>query len=215
MGFVIPVGIKEPFEKLPTGYIVFNIDKVTEGDLGKEGDPVYGFLADLTAEEPSEVTGITKEERFYLGIRPTDKRVQNGRATADPMCEKEETLKATLGRFKAFAAAAGVEIEGKDSDVVFSELQNRKVVAKVSHTVGRDNPEQTFAQVDRWLPVGTVDPHVTEEAAKHQGGKAPATAGPQPTPAPARAAAPPAAPKAAAPAGRPTPTRLGARTANA
>ena len=93
MGFVIPVGIKEPFEKLPTGYIVFNIDKISEGDLGKEGDPVYGFLADLTAEEPSEVTGITKEERFYLGIRPTDKRVQNGRAAADPMCEKEETLK--------------------------------------------------------------------------------------------------------------------------
>jgi len=211
MGFVIPVGIKEPFEKLPTGYIVFNIDKVTEGDLGKEGDPVYGFLADLTAEEPSEVTGITKEERFYLGIRPTDKRVQNGRATADPMCEKEETLKATLGRFKAFAAAAGVDIEGKDSDAVFSELQNRKVVAKVSHTVGRDNPEQTFAQVDRWLPMGTVEPHVTEEAAKHQGGKAPATAGP----APARAAAPAPAPKAAAPAGRPTPQRLGARTATA
>ena len=211
MGFVIPVGIKEPFEKLPTGYIVFNIDKVTEGDLGKEGDPVYGFLADLTAEEPSEVTGITKEERFYLGIRPTDKRVQSGRATADPMCEQEETLKATLGRFKAFAAAAGVEIEGKNSDVVFSELQNRKVVAKVSHTVGRDNPEQTFAQVDRWLPMGTVEPHVTEEAAKHQGGKAPATAGP----APARAAAPAPAPKAAAPAGRPTPQRLGARTANA
>ena len=173
MGFVIPVGIKEPFEKLPTGYIVFNIDKISEGDLGKEGDPVYGFLADLTAEEPSEVTGITKEERFYLGIRPTDKRAQNGRAAADPMCEKEETLKATMGRFKAFAAAAGVEIEGKDSEVVFSELQNRKIVAKVSHTVGRDNPEQTFAQVDRWLPVGTVDPHVTEEAAKHQGGKAP------------------------------------------
>lgn len=211
MGFVIPVGIKEPFEKLPTGYIVFNIDKVTEGDLGKEGDPVYGFLADLTAEEPSEVTGITKEERFYLGIRPTDKRVQNGRATADPMCEKEETLKATLGRFKAFAAAAKVEIEGKDSEVVFSELQNRKVVAKVSHTIGRDNPEQTFAQVDRWLPMGTVEPHVTEEAAKHQGGKAPATAGP----APARAAAPAPAPKATAPAGRPTPQRLGARTATA
>ena len=212
MGFVIPVGIKEPFEKLPTGYIVFNIDKVTEGDLGKEGDPVYGFLADLTAEEPSEVTGITKEERFYLGIRPTDKRVQSGRATADPMCEQEETLKATLGRFKAFAAAAGVEIEGKNSDAVFSELQHRKVVAKISHIVGKDNPEQTFAQVDRWLPVGTVEAHVTEEAAKHQGGKAPATAGPQPT----RAAAPaPAAPKAAAPAGRPTPQRLGARTANA
>ena len=57
MGFVIPVGIKEPFEKLPTGYIVFNIDKISEGGLGKEGDPVYGFLADLTAEEPSEVTG--------------------------------------------------------------------------------------------------------------------------------------------------------------
>ena len=211
MGFKIPVGIKEPFEKLPTGYIMFNIDKITEGDLGKEGDPVYGFLADLTAEEPSEVTGITKEERFYLGIRPTDKRVQNGRAEADPMCEKEETLKATLGRFKAFAAAAGVDIEGKDSDAVFSELQNRKVVAKVSHTVGRDNPEQTFAQVDRWLPAGTIEPHVTEEAAKHQGGKAPATAGP----APARAAAPAPAPKAAAPAGRPTPQRLGARTATA
>ena len=31
MGFVIPVGIKEPFEKLPTGYIVFNIDKISEG----------------------------------------------------------------------------------------------------------------------------------------------------------------------------------------
>ena len=73
------------------------------------------------------------------------------------MCEKEETLKATMGRFKAFAAAAGVEIEGKDSEVVFSELQNRKIVAKVSHTVGRDNPEQTFAQVDRWLPVGTTN----------------------------------------------------------
>ncbi len=211
MGFKIPVGIKDPFEKLPTGYIVFNIDKVSEGDLGKEGDPVYGFLADLTAEEPSEVTGITKEERFYLGIRPTDKRVQNGRAEADPMCEKEATLVHTMGRFKAFAAAAGVEIEGKDSDVVFSELQNRKIVAKVSHTVGRDNPEQTFAQVDRWLPVGTIEPHVTEEAAKHQGGKAPATAGP----APARAAAPAPAPKAAAPAGRPTPQRLGARTATA
>ena len=211
MGFKIPVGIKDPFEKLPTGYIVFNIDKVSEGDLGKEGDPVYGFLADLTAEEPSEVTGITKEERFYLGIRPTDKRVQNGRAEADPMCEKEATLVHTMGRFKAFAAAAGVEIEGKDSDVVFSELQNRKIVAKVSHTVGRDNPEQTFAQVDRWLPVGTIEPHVTEEAAKHQGGKAPATAGP----APARAAAPAPTPKAAAPAGRPTPQRLGARTATA
>ena len=29
MGFVIPVGIKEPFEKLPTGYIVLNIDKIS------------------------------------------------------------------------------------------------------------------------------------------------------------------------------------------
>ena len=102
--------------------------------------------------------------------------------------------------------------------MIFSELKNRKVIGKVELKMmkarpGQPQSDEPFTQVNRWLPVGTVDPHVTEEAAKHQGGKAPATAGPQP--APARAAAPPVAPKAAAPAGRPTPTRLGARTATA
>ena len=216
MGFVIPVGIKPPFEKLPTGFILFNIDGIADGDLAKAGDPeIYGFLVDLTAEEPSECAGITKEERFYLGVRETDKRVQDKKMEADPRAEKEATLIATLGRFKAFAAAAGVEIEGKDTDVIFSELKNRKVIGKVELKMlkarpGQPQSDEPFAQVNRWLPVGTVDPHVTEEARPTAPG-----AGPQPAPARAAAPAAPAAPKAAAPAGRPTPTRLGARTATA
>lgn len=217
MGFVIPTGIKDAFEQLPTGYIVFNIDDVQEGQFGKEGEEVYGFSVALTAEEPAEVTGISKEEKFFLGVKATDKRVTNGRMQADPMAEKEETLLKTLGRFKAFAAAAGVEIEGKDTDVIFSELKNRKVIGKVDHKIlparkGEEQSNTPFAQVSRWLPLGSLDPHITMEAPAGAEVKAPASAGPQPT----RAAAPAPKPAAApAPAGRPTPQRLGGRTATA
>lgn len=222
MGFVIPVGIKEVFEQLEKGYILFKIENVAAGDLAKQDDPkgpVFGFVADLIAEEPSEMAGITREERFYLGIREGDGRVTSGRAKVDPMCESDDTLILTLGKFKQFAQAAGVEIEGKETDMIFSELKNRTVIGKVEHKFlparpGETQSDKPFAQINRWLPVNAgVEPHMTpNEAVIGAAGKAPATAGPQPT----RAAAPaPAAPKAAAPAGRPTPQRLGARTANA
>lgn len=213
MGFQIPTGIQEPFEKLPTGYIVFNIDGIEEGMLGfKEDDLVYGWQVALTAEEPNAVTGITREEKFYLGIRETDSRVTNGKLKADRNAEDPETLKKTLSRFKAFAMAAGVEIEGKDHEVVFSELKNRKLIGKVVHVVGKDDPTKTYAQIDRWMPVGSgIEPHVTEEAAQaaRTGKPAPAQAGPKPAAPPS--AAPPSAPAAGPAPVRAMPKRLGAR----
>lgn len=212
MGFQIPVGIQEPFEKLPTGFIVFNIDSIEEGMLGfKEDDLVYGWQVSLTAEEPSAVTGITREEKFYLGIRETDSRVTSGKLKADREAQNPETLIKTLSRFKAFAMAAGVEIEGKDHEVMFSELKNRKIVGKVVHVVGKDDPTKTYAQIDRWMPVGSgVEPHVTEEAAQaaRTGKPAPAQAGPKPA-APPAVGAPPAAAAAGPAPVRALPKRLG------
>ena len=212
MGFQIPVGIQEPFEKLPTGFIVFNIDSIEEGMLGfKEDDLVYGWQVSLTAEEPSAVTGITREEKFYLGIRETDSRVTSGKLKADREAQNPETLIKTLSRFKAFAMAAGVEIEGKDHEVMFSELKNRKIMGKVVHVVGKDDPTKTYAQIDRWMPVGSgVEPHVTEEAAQaaRTGKPAPAQAGPKPA-APPSAGAPPAAAAAGPAPVRALPKRLG------
>lgn len=212
MGFQIPVGIQEPFEKLPTGFIVFNIDSIEEGMLGfKEDDLVYGWQVSLTAEEPSAVTGITREEKFYLGIRETDSRVTSGKLKADREAQNPETLIKTLSRFKAFAMAAGVEIEGKDHEVMFSELKNRKIMGKVVHVVGKDDPTKTYAQIDRWMPVGSgVEPHVTEEAAQaaRTGKPAPAQAGPKPA-APPAVGAPPAAAAAGPAPVRALPKRLG------
>jgi len=212
MGFQIPVGIQEPFEKLPTGFIVFNIDSIEEGMLGfKEDDLVYGWQVSLTAEEPSAVTGITREEKFYLGIRETDSRVTSGKLKADREAQNPETLIKTLSRFKAFAMAAGVEIEGKDHEVMFSELKNRKIMGKVVHVVGKEDPTKTYAQIDRWMPVGSgVEPHVTEEAAQaaRTGKPAPAQAGPKPA-APPAVGAPPAAAAAGPAPVRALPKRLG------
>lgn len=219
MGFKIPEGIKAPFEQLPTGFILFNIDEVIEGDLGKEGDPCYGWLAKLTAVAPDEVNGLTREERFFLGIREGDSRVKNGRATADPMADKDETLQMTMGRVKLFCEAAGIAtIEGMDSDQLFSALKNRKVLGKVIHKILPPRPGQPandlpFAQVDRWLPAeGTgIEPHVTQDAPIAGKG---ATAVPGAVPLPnggATQAAPPAPAPAPARAGRSAPARVGAR----
>ena len=224
MGFKIPTGIKAPFEQLPTGYVLFNIDEIIEGDLGKEGDPCYGWLVKLTAVAPDEVNGLSRDERFFLGIRPGDKRVQDGRAQADPMAESDETLRLTMGRVKAFAEAAGLpndQFEGQDSDAIQSALKNRKVLGKVEHKIlparpGQPQSDMPFAQVGRWLPKDCgIEPHVQPEAPI--GGKgAVASAGPlpnggqvatAPTPAPAPAAPAPA-PRAA---GRAAPARIGAR----
>ena len=192
--------------------IVFNIDSIDEGMLGfKEDDLVYGWQVALTAEEPSAVTGITREEKFYLGIRETDSRVTSGKLKADRDAQNPETLIKTLSRFKAFAMAAGVEIEGKDHEVMFSELKNRKIMGKVVHVVGKDDPTKTYAQIDRWMPVGSgVEPHVTEEAAQaaRTGKPAPAQAGPKPA-APPSAGAPPAAAAAGPAPVRALPKRLG------
>lgn len=215
MGWTMPTEIKPPFENLPTGFFVANIDEVQEGMVGKQGEEVFGIIAALTMEEPVEVAGLTKEQTFFLGVRAEDKRVTSGKIQADPEAKNDETLKYTLGRFEAFAMAAGVDIKGKDSDVVFSELKNRKVMIKVSHKAGKPRPGESeapiFSQIDRWLPIGSgIDPHVTEEMAAAS--KPTASAGPQP----ARAAAPAPGKPAAAPApGRPTPQRLGGRTATA
>jgi hypothetical protein len=213
MGFVIPAGIKAPFEQLPTGFIVFNIDEVIEADLGKEGDPCYGFLVKLTAVAPDEVNGLTRDERFYLGIRESDSRVKNGRAKADPEAKDDETLKLTLGRFKAFCEEAGIQqVEGVDSDQLFSALKNRKIMGKVIHKIlparpGQPANDMPFAQVDRWLPAeGTgIEPHVTQDAPVAAKGT-PGQVVPLPTAAPAPAPAP-----APARAGRAAPTRVGAR----
>lgn len=212
MGFQIPVGIQEPFEKLPTGFIVFNIDGCEDGMMGfKEDDLVFGIQVSLTAEEPTDVSGITRQEKFYLGIRESDSRVKSNKMKADRECQLPETLLKTLSRFKAFAMAAGVDIEGKDSEVVYSELKNRKILGKVIHVVGTEDPTKTYAQIDRWMPVGSgVEPHVTEEAAQapRTGKPAPAQAGPKPA-APPSAGAPPAAAAAGQAPVRALPKRLG------
>lgn len=219
MGFKIPEGIKAPFEQLPTGFIHFNIDEVIEADLGKEGDPCYGFLVRLTAVAPDEVNGLTREERFFLGIRESDQRVKNGRAKADPMAEKEETLQLTMGRFKVFCEEAGIgNIEGMDSDQMFSALKNRKIMGKVIHKIlparpGQPPSDMPFAQVDRWLPAeGTgIEPHVTQDAPIAAKGAAAPGAVPMPNGNGATQAAAPAPAPAPARAGRSAPARVGAR----
>lgn len=220
MGFTVPTGIKAPFEQLPTGYVLFNIDEIIEGDLGKDGDPCFGALVKLTAVGPDEVNGLSRDERFQWGIKPGDKRVQDGRAQADPMCEKDETLRLTMGRFKAFAEAAGIpndQFEGQDTDTIYSSLKNRKVLGKVEHKIlparpGQPQSDMPFAQVGRWLPKDCgIEPHVQPES-PIVGKGAVASAGPLPNGGGGVAASAPA-PAAPAPraAGRTAPARIGTR----
>ena len=207
MGFQVPAGIKEPFEKLPPGVIRFKIEGGTEGDVGTTEAPCFGIEMQMSAEDPPECAGIPHNARFYLGIRETDYLHKEKGLEVDPEATKEETLVATMGRFKAFCTAAGVEIEGKDTDLIYSELKDRKVLAKVEHKASKDNPDQTNARVTRWLPDGTIDPHVTaipEQAATTNGAA---------TKPGAKLAGP--RPSVPTPAARPTASRLGARTVGA
>ena len=210
MGFVVPVGIKEPFEKLPPGYVKFKIGQGAEGDVGSAESPQFGLEVEMEAIEPNEVAGVPHRERFFLGLSDQNYLVQHGKAEADPMAENDATLVLTLGKFKAFCSAAGVEIEGKDSDLVFSELKDRKVIGKVEHQTDKKDAKRTNARITRWLPDGTIDPHVTaipEQAAQQVGNDKAGVAKP------AAAAGPrPATPTVAT---RPTASRLGVRTVGA
>ena len=207
MGFTFPVGIKDAWEQVPQGYIAFNIDSVEDGLLGKEGDEVKGIQVMLTVTEPAECVRIIKEEKFYLGLRETDKRVQSGKVKADREADNPETLIITLSRFKAFAHAAGVDIEGQDSEQIYSQLKNRQVLGRVEHKIlparpGEVQSDLPFAQVAKWLPIGTMDPHVTQEAVTQPATKgaasAPRAAAPAPSPAPTPAMAKPIARRLAA-----------------
>jgi len=200
-GFTIPDDIREPFEQLPPGMILFEIGQMVETNVtGKEDDPCFGLAMDVIAVEPPEVAGLTRTEKFFWGIRASDQRVLNGRAKADPWAENNETLQATMGRFKLFVEAVGLECKG-NSEALYAALKGRKVIGHVVHKAGRPKEGQdrpmSFANVDRWLPENSgiklyVSEVSEETAAPAKGGNgaaqqaapAPAPAPPAPTPQP-------------------------------
>lgn len=210
-GTTFPGEIREPFEKVPAGTVLFTIEDVAEGMAGKdENDQVLVIQAHLVGEEPAGALGVGLDTMFFIGIRESDKVVQQGKATADPEGQLAATWAARAGRFQAFATKSGVEIAGKDRQLVYSELKGRQVLGLVEHVIDPKNPDFSNARIKSYWAVGEREP-ATSDAAPTQ--KAAPAAGPRPAataPAPAPRAAGPA-PAMAGAAVRPPVRRLGAR----
>lgn len=208
-GDSFPAEIREPFERVPAGTVQFVIEDVQEGMMGKdENDQVLVIQASLVGEEPSAAAGVGLDSMFFIGIRESDRAVQQGKATADPEGQLAATWASRAGRFQQFAHKAGVEVAGKNRQLIYSELKGRKVLGLVEHTVNKINPDFVDARVKSWWAVGDRTPALSD--AEPTPTKAAPTAGPRP------AAVQAPTPRAVAPApvatiSKPAVRRLGAR----
>ena len=200
VGDSFPAEIRDQRDKLPAGDIVFRIDDVQEGMAGREGDEVLAIVASLTAIEPQQAAGIEHEEMFWIGQRETDKAVTDGKAQADREGLLAATWQYRAARLKMFASKAGIDIQGKNRALAYSELKGRTVLGLVEHEIDKKNPQYTNARVKSWWAVGERTPQVAD-----------ATEKPQPTAGPRPAAATAPRPMAAQAPVKPMPRRLGAR----
>ncbi|MDE2099273.1 MAG: hypothetical protein KGL39_18610 [Patescibacteria group bacterium] len=216
MGRIIPTEIKEPFEQLPAGNFLLQVTGAGEGMVGKPGSEVYGIQINHTVVEPASHAGMEYDETFFIGIGAHDKQVQSGKMQADPEAANDDTWKARAGRFKRYCEKHGINIEGADLDLVFQQLTDKQLIAKVilqpSKTAVRDDGTPMMnARVDRWFAVGEAQPGIDTTP---QPAAAPIAAGPRsvaPVAGPRPAGAPVAAAPAAAPgtAARPPLRRIG------
>jgi hypothetical protein len=192
MGRIIPIGIRDPFEMLPMGTLVMEIESLEEALIGKQGQEKYGWKANMKVVDPINAAGITHDEAFFIG---TDD---------DPNADNEDTWIKKAGRLKSFCECIGVVVEGADSDVVSSEAKGRRIVGVVSHRMqpefNRDGSPNQYAGNPRaevrWFAEGEKEVGLAEDQtplpARAQKPAATLGAGPRPVgQLPPRAAAPP------------------------
>jgi len=152
-----PEDIRDPFELVPAGNILFTIDSVKAGTqsvtrgnaaVEKKTENVH-----LTVMAPESHAGIAWTKTIWIG------------SDDDPAALQAETLKTGgASKLKSLAAKAGVDIRGKDEELVRSELQDRKVGGSITHKAKADGFVRADANV--WWAEGERVPVVDEDAIK-------------------------------------------------
>ena len=150
-----PAQIKEEFKQIPAGAIILNVDAVERVNKATRNSAVEKAVekVTLTVAEPEQFADISTDELFWIG------------SDTDPLAVQEETRsKGGASKFKAFARAAGVEIEGQDEEMVRSTLKDQKVGAFVTWKVNAEGFVR--ANVSSWFTPGERQVEVNEEQMK-------------------------------------------------
>lgn len=146
-----PSEIRDERKMAPAGWVLFSIDKVERSTIQAQNVEKAVEKVYMTVQAPEAFEGVNYEETFWLG---TDQ---------DPLAQNPETLqRGGASKFKTFAAAANVAIEGQDEDLVRSQLKDMKVLGHIQHKVsaaGFVNPRAIS-----WHVEGEKEP-VADEAA--------------------------------------------------
>lgn len=148
-----PAVIKDERKQAPAGYVLFAIESVERvNKITKSGEKAVEQV-NMSVVLPEAYEGTPHQEIFWLG---TDQ---------DPKAEKPETLeRGGASKFKTFASAIDVNIEGQDEDLVRSMLKDQRILGQVSHKVSADG--FVNARVNVWMKEGEKEPMADEDAIK-------------------------------------------------
>lgn len=152
-----PAQIKDEWKQVPAGDVILSIESVERVNQsttrGNSTSEKATEQLNMTVVEPDAYEGIQHKQIFWLG------------SDDDPLAVKEETLsKGGSSKFKACAAAAGVQIEGQDEELVRSLLKDTRVGAHVTWKVTAEGFVR--ANVTSWFTPGDKTPSADEEAMK-------------------------------------------------
>lgn len=148
-----PAVIKDERKQAPAGWVLFSINSVTREFKGQPGAEKAVEAVKMTVQAPEAYEGIEHEEVFWLG------------SDQDPKAERPETLeRGGASKFKAFAAAIGVNIEGQDEELIRSQLKDQRILGHITHKVNTGG--FVNARATSWHAEGEKDPMVDEDAMK-------------------------------------------------
>jgi len=152
-----PAQIKDEWKQVPAGDVILSIDSVERVNQsaarGNTTTEVATEQLSMTVVEPDAYEGIAHKQIFWIG------------SDQDPLAVKEETLsRGGSSKFKACAAAAGVQIEGQEEELVRSLLKDTRVGAHVIWKVTAEGFVR--ANVTSWFTVGEKAPNADEDAMK-------------------------------------------------
>jgi len=150
-----PGEIRDDFARVPQGTIKWRITNIGEELFETKNGEKKIIKAELVATGPASALGQTYTKIFWVGTKD------------DPEAKKLETWTFSAVRnFKVMAAKAGVVMEGKNRQLIYSELRDREVVGKVTYTLRQDG--NAMADIQEWFEVGAVELHTEPAPARQQ-----------------------------------------------
>ena len=152
-----PEIIKDEWKQAPAGDIVFSIDGVARlmksATRGNATVETAVEQVELTVVEPDNYEGIKHTQLFWLG------------SDQDPQALQAETLsRGGASKFKAFAGAIDVAVEGQDEEYVRSMLKDQRIGGHVNWKVTADG--FTRANITSWFKPGDKPTLADEDTMK-------------------------------------------------